>query len=312
MANQGIFSIQSGVVNLFREYLSGKGFTEIHSPKLIGTASEGGSEVFEVKYFDKKAYLAQSPQLYKQMSICGDFDRVFEIGPVFRAEKSMTHRHMTEFTGLDMEMAFLNHYHEVLDVLGDLFTFIFKSIETRFADELKAVASQYPFEPFKYLEKPLILTYPEAIALLREAGYEIGDYDDMNVEKERALGVKVKEKYNTDFYIIDKFPSEIRPFYTMDDPENPMYANAYDIFMRGEEICSGAQRIHDPVLLAQKAAKKGVEPASIAAYIDSFKYGAPPHGGGGVGLERVVMLYLGLGQIRKTSLFPRDPYRLSP
>lgn len=311
-ANQAIFRIQSAVVNLFRDYLNSQGFTEIHSPKLISTASEGGSEVFEVKYFDRKAYLAQSPQFYKQMAISADFERVYEIGPVFRAELSDTPRHMTEFTGLDMEMQINEHYHEVLDVLGGMFVHIFEGIETRYARELEAIREQYPFRPFKYLKKTLRLEWPEAIALLREQGVQIGDLEDFNAEKERILGRAVYEKYDTDFYIIDKFPTHIRPFYSMVDPANPTYANAYDLFIRGEEVCSGAQRVHDPVMLTERAKEKGVDPASVQAYIDAFRYGAPPHGGGGVGLDRVVMLYLGLNNIRKSAMFPRDPYRLTP
>ena len=312
VANQAIFTIQSAVVNLFRDFLNSRGFTEIHSPKLISTASEGGSEVFEVKYFDRKAYLAQSPQFYKQMAISADFERVYEIGPVFRAELSDGPRHMTEFTGLDMEMQIHEHYHEVLEVLGDLFVHIFKGIETRYPRELEAVRQQYPFRPFKYLEKTLRLEWPEAIALLRGAGVTIGDLEDMNAEKERTLGRAVYEKYGTDFYIVDKFPAHIRPFYSMLDPHDRTYANAYDLFIRGEEVCSGAQRVHDPELLIERAKEKGVDPASVQDYINAFRYGAPPHGGGGVGLDRVVMLYLGLNNIRKSAMFPRDPYRLTP
>jgi aspartyl-tRNA synthetase len=311
-ANQAIFTIQSGVVNLFRDFLNSQGFSEIHSPKLISAASEGGAEVFEVKYFNTKAYLAQSPQFYKQMAISADFERVYEIGPVFRAELSDGPRHMTEFTGLDMEMAINEHYHEVLDVLGDLFVHIFKGIESRYPRELEAVRQQYPFRPFKYLEKTLRLEWPEAIAMLRQAGVTIGDLEDMNAEKERTLGRAVYEKYHTDFYIVDQFPTHIRPFYSMVNPDNPTYANAYDLFIRGEEVCSGAQRVHDPELLTQRAQEKGVDPATVQDYINAFRYGAPPHGGGGVGLDRVVMLYLGLNNIRKSAMFPRDPYRLSP
>jgi aspartyl-tRNA synthetase len=297
---------------LFREYLLSVNFTEIHSPKLISAASEGGAEVFEVKYFNRKAYLAQSPQLYKQMAICADFERVFEVGPVFRAENSQTHRHLCEFTGLDLEMTFKQHYHEVLDVLGSMFTFIFKGIETRFPKELAVISQQYPFEPFKFLEKPLRLEFPEAVKLIREAGGEIGDFDDMSTANERLLGRIVRERYGTDFFMLDRFPSAVRPFYTMRNPEDPRYSNSYDFFMRGEEILSGAQRVHDPNVLLEQAKACKIEIHTIQAYIDAFKFGAPPHGGGGVGLERVAMLYLNTHNIRKSSLFPRDPLRLTP
>lgn len=311
-ANQSIFKIQSGVCMLFRNKLLSENFTEIHSPKLINTASEGGSNVFKVTYFKTDAYLAQSPQLYKQMAIASDFDRVFEVAPVFRAEDSNTHRHLTEFMGLDFEMAFNEHYHEVLDVADKMFVSIFKGLQTQFATEIATVYEQYPREPFLFLEPSLRLQWPEAIAMLREAGIEWGDFDDLSTAVEKQLGALVRAKYHTDFYMLDKFPLAVRPFYTMPDPVNPDYSNSYDFFMRGEEILSGAQRIHDPILLEERAKAKGINVAQIADYISSFSYGCPPHAGGGVGLERVVMLYLGLHNIRKSSLFPRDPKRLTP
>ncbi|KAF9579611.1 aspartate--tRNA ligase dps1 [Lunasporangiospora selenospora] len=312
ITNQSIFRLQAGVCKLFRDFLQSKGFLEIHSPKIIGAASEGGANVFKVKYFDNDAFLAQSPQFYKQMVVCGDFERVFEIGSVFRAENSFTHRHMTEFIGLDMEMAFEEHYHEILEVFDELFVYIFKGLETEYAADLEVVHRQYPFEKFQYLPKTLRLEYKDAVALLRENGVEIGDYDDLSTEVERKLGQYVKEKYNTDFFMLDKFPLEVRPFYTMPDPKNPKYSNSYDFFIRGEEILSGAQRIHDPDFLIERAKAHGIDPVSIKSYVDAFRMGAPPHGGGGIGMERVIMLYLNLGNIRRVSLFPRDPKRLEP
>lgn len=311
-ANQAIFRIQSGVSMLFREILLEKGFTEIHSPKLIRTASEGGAGVFKVDYFNTHAYLAQSPQLYKQMAVMADFPRVFEIGPVFRAENSNTHRHLTEFTGLDLEMRFQQHYHEVLDVLGDVYLYIFEGLNNRFRAEIEAVRDQFPFEDIKYTRPVKRFTWPEIITLLREYGENIGDFEDISTVQEKLLGTIIKNKYDTDFYLVDKFPLSIRPFYTMMDSENPQYSNSYDFFLRGEEICSGAQRIHDPVLLVDRATHHKVDLEKIQPYIDSFKYGAYPHAGAGAGLERIVMLFLGLGNIRRCSLFPRDPSRLAP
>ena len=312
--NQAIFRIQSGVCNLFREFFLENDFVEIHSPKLISAASEGGSNVFKVSYFKTEAFLAQSPQFYKQMAICGDLERVFEIAPVFRAENSFTHRHMTEFVGVDLEMAFKSHYHEVMLLIGRMFMFVFSELPKRFAPEIAIVRKQYPIEEFKLPSNGTfpLLKYPEAIALLREAGVEIGDFDDLSTEIERTLGRLIKAKYDTDFYILDKFPLAIRPFYTMPDCDMPGYANAYDFFMRGEEIMSGAQRVHDPDMLTERAIEHGVDPLSVESYIDSFRFGAPPHAGGGIGLERVVMFYLGLKNIRMTSMFPRDPTRITP
>jgi len=311
-ANQAIFRVQSAVCQLFREALLSKDFVEIHSPKLLSGASEGGAAVFHVDYMGRDACLAQSPQFYKQMAICGDLTRVFEIGPVFRAEKSDTHRHLTEFIGLDMEMAIFESYHEVLDVLDHLFVYMFKGLETKFAKELNVIRQQYPFEPLQYLPKTLRITFAEGIKMLQDAGHEVDPLEDLNTEMERTLGKLVKEKYNTDFYVLHKFPLGIRPFYTMPDPEDDRYSASFDVFIRGEEIISGAQRIHDPELLTKRAKLHGIPLEQVQSYLDAFKCGAYPHGGAGVGLERVVMLFCGLNNIRKTSMFPRDPKRLAP
>ena len=310
--NQAIFKIQSGVSQLFREFLSKKGFTEIHTPKIIGAASEGGSNVFEINYFKGSAFLAQSPQLYKQQLIAGDFEKVFEVAPVFRAENSNTHRHMTEFTGLDLEMAFEEHYDEVLQVLEDLFVFIFTELKERYGKEIATVRKQFPVEEFKI--NMVKLHFKEGIAMLREAGKEVDDFEDLSTENEKLLGKLVREKYDTDFYILDKFPLAVRPFYTMPDAEDPRYSNSYDFFMRGEEILSGAQRIHDPELLKERMRVHEVDPNTpgLNDYVDAFTYGCPPHAGGGIGLERVVMFFLDLKNIRRASLFPRDPKRLRP
>lgn len=312
-ANQAIFRIQSGVCQLFREFLNGRGFVEIHTPKLIGGASEGGANVFKLEYFGQPACLAQSPQFYKQMTAaCGGFERVYEIGPVFRAEDSNTHRHLCEFTGLDFEMAIYEHYYEALEVMGELFNFIFDGIYERFGHELMLIGQQYPFEPIEYLRPPLRITFQEGITLLREAGIDASYEEDISTPHERALGKIVKEKYKTDFYIMDKYPLGVRPFYTMPDPNDPKLSNSYDLFIRGEEIVSGAQRVHDVDLLIERANHFNIPIKSIQSYIDAFKHGALPHAGGGIGLERVVMLFLGLKNIRKTSMFPRDPSRLTP
>uniref|UniRef100_A0A182Q122 Aspartate--tRNA ligase, cytoplasmic n=1 Tax=Anopheles farauti TaxID=69004 RepID=A0A182Q122_9DIPT len=311
-ANQAIFRLEAGVCKLFRDVLTARGFTEIHTPKIISAASEGGANVFTVSYFKESAYLAQSPQLYKQMAIAADFDKVFTVGAVFRAEDSNTHRHLTEFVGLDLEMAFKYHYHEVLDTIGNTFTEIFKGLRDNYAKEIAAVGQQFNVEPFKFLEPPLKLEFAQAVAMLREAGVQMDDEEDLSTPSEKLLGRLVKAKYDTDFYILDKFPLAVRPFYTMPDPANPKYSNSYDMFMRGEEILSGAQRIHDPDYLIERAKLHAIDLSKIAAYIDAFRYGCPPHAGGGIGMERVVMLYLGLDNIRKTSMFPRDPKRLTP
>jgi len=310
--NQAVYRLEAGICQLFRESLTNQGFVEIHTPKIISAASEGGANVFTVSYFKGKAYLAQSPQLYKQMAIAADFGKVFTTGAVFRAEDSNTHRHLTEFVGLDLEMAFNYHYHEVLHTIGNLFTQIFKGLRDKFAKEITVIADQFPSEPFKFLDPPLILEFKEGVEMLKEAGVEMDEEEDLSTPNEKLLGRLVKSRYDTDFYILDKFPLAIRPFYTMPDPNNDKWSNSYDMFMRGEEILSGAQRIHDPNFLIERAKVHGIDLDTIRSYIDSFRYGCPPHAGGGIGMERVCMLYLGLDNIRKTSMFPRDPKRLTP
>jgi aspartyl-tRNA synthetase len=310
--NQAIFKLQHAIGDLFRDYLNNNGFIEIHSPKLQGAATESGASVFKVGYFKGNAFLAQSPQLAKQMAIAADFERVYEIGPVFRAEDSNTHRHLTEFIGLDLEMTIEEHYHEVKELLDGMFKTIFKGLKERYAKEIAVVGKQFEAEEFKWREETLTLTFRQAVDLLVEDGVDREVLDDINTENEKRLGRLVKAKYDTDYFIIDKFPLELRPFYTMPDPNDPTLTNSYDFFMRGEEILSGAQRIHDPEFLCQQMRAKGVDPESMKGYIDGFRMGCPPHGGGGIGLERVLMLFLKLNNIRRASLFPRDPKRLEP
>ncbi|KAL9293043.1 putative aspartate--tRNA ligase [Arabidopsis thaliana] len=311
-ANQAIFRIQCQVQIAFREFLLSKGFLEIHTPKLMAGSSEGGSAVFRLDYKGQPACLAQSPQLHKQMAICGDMRRVFEVGPVFRAEDSFTHRHLCEFVGLDVEMEIRFHYSEIMDLVGELFPFIFTKIEERCPKELESVRKQYPFQSLKFLPQTLRLSFAEGIQMLKEAGEEVDPLGDLNTESERKLGQLVLEKYKTEFYMLHRYPSAVRPFYTMPYENDSNYSNSFDVFIRGEEIMSGAQRIHDPELLEKRARECGIDVKTISTYIDAFRYGAPPHGVFGVGLERVVMLLCALNNIRKTSLFPRDSQRLTP
>jgi len=302
ITNQSIFSMSSGVCNLFREYLNSQGFVEIHTPKLQGAATESGASVFKVNYFKGNAFLAQSPQLAKQMCIAADMEKVYEIAPVFRAEDSNTHRHMTEFMGLDLEMAFEEHYHEVMETIDGMLKAIFSGLRQKHATDIQNVQKQYPHDDFEWLDQTLVLSYSDAIKMLQDAGVQQGnppapikDHDDMGTATEKALGVLVKEKYKTDYYIIDKFPIALRPFYTMPDPSNPLLSNSYDFFMRGEEILSGAQRVHDAPLLESRMKSVGINPEEMKHYVEAFRLGAPPHAGGGIGLERVVMLFLKLG-----------------
>uniref|UniRef100_A0A7N2RES1 aspartate--tRNA ligase n=1 Tax=Quercus lobata TaxID=97700 RepID=A0A7N2RES1_QUELO len=220
-ANQGIFRIQCQVGNVFRQFLLSEDFVEIHTPKLIAGSSEGGASVFTLDYLGKPACLAQSPQLHKQMAICGDFGRVFEIGAVFREEDSFTHRQLCEYTGLD-----------VMDVVDRLFVAMFDSLNNNCAKELEAVGRQYPFEPLKYLQQTLRLTFEEGIQMLKDAGVEVDPLGDLNTEAERKLGQLVPEKYDTEFYILHRYPLAVRPFYTMPCYDNPTYSNSFDVFIR--------------------------------------------------------------------------------
>ena len=310
--NQAIFRIQSAISQLFREFLSKNKFVEIHTPKLIGSSSEGGSDVFLVKYFNTEASLAQSPQLYKQMAACSGLNRVFELGPVFRAEKSNTYRHLTEFTGLDLEMTLTDNYTELLDFLDELFNFMFTTLEQNYQKELQIIRSQYPSTPPKLSYPSPRLSYPEALKLLRAAGVVMGDLEDLSSENEKLLGKLVQEKYGVDFFIVDKFPTAVRAFYSMPDAANPDYSNSYDMFLRGTEILSGSQRINDPISLIISMMNHNVNPDGLKDYLNSFNYATPLHGGAGIGLERLLMCYLGLDNIRLASMFPRDPARLTP
>lgn len=308
-----IMRIKSIIMRSFREFMEKREFTEINTPKIVASKSEGGSEVFELSYFQTKAYLAQSPQLYKQMAIIGDMQRVYEIGPVFRAENSQTHRHLTEFTGLDIEMEINTTYEELMDLVEN---FIQHAVE---------FCSQHCRSELEILQKyghslPVInavrLTHKRAVELLKSKGESIQYGDDLNSKQERILGEIVKSNYNSDMFIVDKFPLKVRAFYTMpyEDVElnDVQYGNCFDVFIRGQEICSGSQRIHTYNKLMEVLEHREISPESLKSYLDSFKYGAPPHGGFGIGLERLVQFLLGLPDVREVSMFARDPSRLVP
>ncbi|KAJ9648627.1 aspartate--tRNA ligase dps1 [Coniosporium tulheliwenetii] len=299
-ASQSIFRIQAGICNLFRSYLDDHGFVEIHTPKLQG---------------EPQTFLAQSPQLAKQMCISADFGRVYEIGAVFRAENSNTHRHMTEYTGLDIEMAIDEHYYEVLRVLDHTFKAIFKGIYEKYGHELEVIKRKFPHEDLVWREDTPIIPFAMGIRMLNESGWrdedgnELSETEDLGTRDEIQLGKLVKEQYNTDYYVLDKFPASARPFYAMPDPNNPAVTNSFDIFLRGQEILSGGQRVHDSKTLIAQMEKLKIDPRTMEEYIQGFEW-APPHGGGGIGLERMLMLLLNLGDIRHGSLFPRDPKSL--
>lgn len=312
--NNSIFKIQSYVVQCFKSSLLLNDFTEIHSPKLIGAASESGAQVFQLDYFDKPAFLAQSPQLYKQMAINADFDRVFEVGPVFRAENSLTTRHMCEFVGLDLEMTITpgKTYREIQEMLWSTLVYIFDCIKKNCQTETAIIKEKQNFEDPVYPKEPLIIKFSECVIMLRHDGKVQDDFEDLNSENERRVGEIVKEKYGSDLFIIDQYPSAVRPFYTMANPIDKQYSNSFDVIFKCTEISSGSQREHNYDVLMHKVLENNIDPESIKYYLDSFAYGSRPHGGCGFGLERIVALYLGLGNVKLASMCPRDPERLFP
>lgn len=313
---QSVFRIRSGICNTFRSNLDDEGFLEIQTPKLQPAATESGASVFQVQYFGRTAFLAQSPQLAKQMAISADFGRVYEIGPVFRAEDSNTHRHLTEYTGLDLEMTFVNDYHEVLDIIDDTLKHIFEVIYQRYRKEVENVKEKFPHEDLVWLKDTPRLTFREGIKLLNDSGWvdeegkQAAENEDLSTRAEIRLGELVKEKYKTDYFILDKFPAAARPFYTALDKDDENFTNSFDIFLRGQEITTGGQRINNPRVLAERMAKAGVDPETMEEYMQAFEWGAPPHAGCGIGLERVLFLLLNLGDVRNASMFPRDPKSL--
>ncbi|KAG5955333.1 hypothetical protein E4U13_004088 [Claviceps humidiphila] len=306
-SNQALFRIRSLVTRQFRQTLDEHGFVEINTPKLQPSATESGAAVFKVNYFGRNAFLAQSPQLAKQMSVSADFGRVFEVGPVFRAENSNTHRHLTEYTGLDIEMAIQHDYHEVLDVIDEFLKSVFTAVYAM--PEVKEVQKRWPSKEFKWLQETLILNFEDGVKMLRADGRDV-PMEDLSTPDEIRLGELVREKYETDYYVLDKFPASARPFYTLKDAEDPFWTRSFDIFIRGQEICSGGQRINDATELRDSMRVAGISEDGMEDYLAAFDLGAPPHAGAGLGLERIVAWMLELGDVRYASLFHRDPKSL--
>lgn len=310
---QGIMRINATICELFRATLTGQGFIEVHTPKLQPAATESGAEVFEVKYFGRKAYLAQSPQLAKQLCMSADFGRVFEIGSVFRAENSNTHRHLTEYVSLDLEMVIAKDYYQAMAVIDDLLKTIIRGVYERNRKEIEIIKTRFPHEDLIIPDETIVLPFQDAIGLLNASGWkdeqgnEASPLEDLSTPAEIRLGQVVKETYNTDYYILDKFPSSARPFYTHLDNADTRYTNSFDIFLRGQEITTGGQRIHDARALKKRMAEAGIDPSDMEEYIQGFEWGVLPHAGCGIGLERLVFLMLGLKDVRNATLFPRDP-----
>lgn len=311
---RSIFQIYSTLLNAFREYFQEHKYVEIRTPKLLGTSSEGGADVFQVQYFSGTATLAQSPQLYKQMAIIGGFERVFEIGPCFRAENSNTGRHLTEFTGVDLEMELKNRTY--IDLVRELYGMLRDVIGKTVcgsALELQTIA-RITGQPqvLDIPEEPVIVSFAEAVQVLASLGREADPNRDIGTEDEKVLGKYMKEHRHTDLFAITAYPASARPFYTSLCPNDPERTQSFDFILCGEEISSGAERVHKRAVLEERIASKGIQLDSIRDYIEAFSYGVPRHGGCGIGLERIVKLVTQTGDIHKCSMFPRDPSRLRP
>lgn len=301
------FRIQEGVVRGFRDFLYSQGFTEIHTPKIGAKSAEGGANLFRLEYFHRPAVLQQSPQFYKQMMV-GVFDRVFETAPVFRAEKHSTRRHLNEYTSLDFEMGYIDGFEDIMGMETGYLQYMTGLLQRDYAKELKILGVTLPD-----VEKIPAVRFDVAKQLVSEKyGRQIRSPYDLEPEEEALAGRYFQEEYGADFVFITHYPSKKRPFYAMDDPEAPAYTLSFDLLFRGMEITTGGQRIHDYHRLLEKMQKRGVQTEGMEAYLAAFRYGMPPHGGLGIGLERLTMKLTGGDNVRETTLFPRDLSRLEP
>jgi nondiscriminating aspartyl-tRNA synthetase len=299
-----VFEIRSAATFAIHQYLHNAGFTGITTPKIVAAATEGGTELFPIAYFDKEAFLNQSPQLYKQMMMAAGFEKVYEIGPIFRAEEHNTTKHLNEATSIDIEVSFADH-HEVMRILEDLIVETYRHVRDTCPDQLanlEIADFAVPKAPFKRLP------YAEAIEIAKKKIEEPIKYgDDIGSAAERAIG----EEMGGHYFITD-WPTEIRPYYAMPYENDPTICKAFDLMHPRMELSSGAERVHQHDLLVQQITKKGLNPESFEFYLRPFRYGMPPHAGWGLGAERLVMTMLGLSNVREAILFPRDMHRLVP
>lgn len=305
-----VFRVQTTFLHALRQVWVDHGFIEIQTPKLMASASESRAELFEVEYFEGKAFLAQSPQFFKQMAQAAGFGGIFEVGPAFRADHSFTSRHATEFTAIDTELSWIDSHEDVMELHEELIVAGITAVVEKHAEEIKKhfnVDLAIPSRPFPRI--PLA----EAKEIVKAEGYEVPRADaDMDPEGERRIAAHVQKKYGHDFVFLTEYDSSIRPFYHMRDPENPELTKSYDLIYNGTEISTGAQREHRIDVLEAQAIEKGMDPKELGFYLDFFRYGVPSHGGFGMGLNRVLMLMLGQPSIRETTYLFRGPNRLLP
>ena len=303
---KAIFKVYSEMLFGYEKFMREEGFTEIKSPKILCNATEGGANFFKIKYFDQEAYLAQSPQFYKQAGV-GIFERVFEIGTVFRAEPHFTSRHVNEYTGMDAEMGFIEGFSDVMDELERVMRYLMKQIGEKCREELALYG----------VETPSDMAFPrikltEALEILEKEYGKKYEGIDIDSEGERLISEWIKKEKGSDFVFLTHYPKSIRPFYSMPDVEDSSLTDTFDLIFRGVEIASGGQRIHDYEVLRANIEKHRLDPKEFEDYLSVFKYGMPPHGGWGLGSERIVQKILGIENIKQVILYPRDVKRLTP
>lgn len=305
---RALFRLSAGTMAAFRSYLNSVGFTEIQTPKVVASATESGANVFAIDYFGRPAYLAQSPQFYKQIMV-GVFERVFEVGPVFRAEPHATARHLSEYVSMDLEMGFIENHFTVMGVLRNLLDHIFTTLQSQYSAELALVGANLPNVPATIPH----LHFTEAKELVYQLhGVDERNEPDLSPQEERWLGAWAQSEHGSDFLFVTGYPMSKRPFYTHPDPARPAYSNSFDLLFRGIELVTGGQRLHryEDYLKALAERKLSTEP--FVGYLEAFRYGMPPHGGLAIGLERLLMQLTGAANLRETTLFPRDLSRLTP
>lgn len=303
---KAIFELRSMATILVNEVMQEFGFTNVNTPKIVASGAEGGATLFNVQYFDKPAYLAQSPQLYKQILMSTGLDRIYEIGPAFRAEHSNTNRHVTEFISFDGEMSWIDKEEDVMEIIGKIVDYVLRGLKERGSKQLEILGKEITVPALPYP----VLTYSECLEMVREGGLDLKDGDDLGTEGEKLVGDVMAEK-GFDLYFIAEYPEEAKPFYIMEKDGTP-YSFSFDLDYRGQEISSGGQREHRYDKLVERMEKKGLNPEDFGFYLDAFKYGMPPHGGWGIGLDRFIVKMLDLPNVREAILFPRDMSRLSP
>ena len=309
LKKRAIFRLSAGVMTAFSQYLNLHGFVEVYSPKIVESATEGGANVFSIDYFGRPAYLAQSPQFYKQIMV-GVFEKVYEVAPVFRAEPHATVRHTNEFISMDVEMGFIENHFDIMEVLSGVVRAILEYLQSNYKDELDLLEVDPPSLP----DQVPHIYFPIAQELIyKQYGEDCRGEPDLAPQHERWLGEWAKEKYGSDFLFVTGYPTVKRPFYTYPDPDNPTYTNSFDLLFRGTELVTGGQRLHIYEDYLDALAARGMTDVTpFEGYLQAFRYGMPPHGGFAIGLERFVMQLVQASNLRETTLFPRDLTRLSP